>query len=163
MPVISVNGDPTLTHADALAFGVNARGRIETTPLESALRRAYPAAFARYSKQCRAARIQSGALWLWRDSHPLLLFLVIRESSVGAVRLRYVQSALLTLARDHKLMHLHSIALAPLGTPPEWREIQKLVQRTLARSTLTLYLYQTYTRGVQADESTPPQSEDDTP
>jgi len=160
MPVIPVSGDPMLTHADALAFGVNARGHIETTPLESALRRAYPAAFAAYGKQCRATRIKSGDLWAWHDSKPPLLFWVIRESSVGAVRLRYVQSILLTLARDHKLMRLQSIALAPLGTPLEWREIQLLVQRTLARSALTVYLYETYTRGVQADESTPPQSED---
>ncbi len=160
MPVIPVTGDPMLTHADALAFGINARGRIETTPLESALRRAYPAAFAVYEKRCRAARIKSGDLWTWHDSHPPLLFLVVRESSVGAVRLRYVQSVLITLARDHKLMRLRSVALAPLGTPLEWREIQLLIQRTLARSALTVYLYETYTRGVQADESMPPQSEE---
>lgn len=151
MTVRVVSGDPQLTRADFLAFGHNARGRLETTALEAALRRAYPAAFASYQKQCRQGRIVAGGYWAWRESRPRLLFMVVRESSVGATRLRHVQSVLFRLARDYRLEGIRSVAIAPLGSPHEWREAQRLVRSALGNSRLDVVLYTAYQPGVSAE------------
>jgi hypothetical protein len=158
MPIIRVCGDPLLTRAPVLAFGHNARGRTEMTPLEHAAFRAYPAAFAAYHKQCRQQRIIPGTGWLWADSRPRLLFLVVRDSGVGATRLRYVHAALLELARDYARQRIRAVALAPLGSASEWRDIRLLVDQVLGRVRIPIYLYETYVPGVAADEPDPADS-----
>ncbi|MCA9908191.1 MAG: hypothetical protein KC519_06040, partial [Anaerolineae bacterium] len=103
MTVEIVSGDPLQTQAQVLAFGYNARGRSEVNPLQATLQYRYPAAFAAYGKQCRAGRITPGTLWIWREAQPWLGFMIVRESSVGPTRLRFVQQIALTLARDYQL------------------------------------------------------------
>jgi hypothetical protein len=156
MPIHRVSGDPLLTRAPVLALGHNARGRIETTPLEHAAYRAFPAAFSMYAKQCRQQRITPGTGWLWRESRPKLLFLAVRDSNVGATRLRYVYAALLELARDYARLRISALALPTFGSPSEWRDIQPIVEQLLGRSRLTVYLYATYQPGVPADEPDSP-------
>src|SRR5688572_5602376 len=115
-----VSGDPLLTDAQTLAFGYNARGRPEVTPLHTVLLDKFPPAFASFARQCRAGRVKPGQFWLWTESQPRLLFLAVRESPVGMTRIRYVESVALTLARDYPLYNLTSLALIPPGTPHEW-------------------------------------------
>jgi hypothetical protein len=152
MPLTTVTGDPTKTRAQTLLFGHNARGKTELGTLETALLQRSPAAFAAYGKQCRAGRIKPGEVWVWRDSRPALGFMVVRESQVGATRLRYVQAALLRLARDYRLDGIKSAALAPLGSAAEWAEIRLLIDSILGRSRLPVVVYESYQPGVQADE-----------
>ncbi|MFW5692364.1 MAG: hypothetical protein ACOCX3_03340 [Chloroflexota bacterium] len=153
MPIRFVDGDPTLTRAAVLAIDHNAGGRTEMGTLHTTLMRQQPAAFATYSKQTRQGRLQPGDYWLWHESYPALLFLVIRESSVGATRLRYIQSVALKLARDHRLISIASLALAPLGRPEEWPEIKKLLMTWFGPSSLPVIAYERYQPGFQADES----------
>src|SRR5262245_26385965 len=108
MALTFVSGDPLLTRAEFLAFGHNARGRTETGEFDMALMQVYPAPFSTYQRRCRQEKHKAGTLWLWYDSQPGLIFLTVRESSVGATRLRYVQSVLMSLARDYPLHGIHS-------------------------------------------------------
>ena len=156
MPLAYVSGDPQLTHAQALAVGHNARARTELGALETELLYAYPAAFAAYRKQCRSHRIQPGMVWIWRESKPWLVFMVVRESAVGATRMRFVQSTVLTLARDYRLEGITSLALAPLGTPEEWPMLKPVVDYWLGLCALPIVAYQAYVPGVLADEVLPP-------
>jgi hypothetical protein len=142
MPLTYVTGDPTQTDADALAFGYNLRARHETTPLQTALFRAHPAAFSAYRKQARQGRLTVGQPWIWRDSTPKLVFWIVRMSSVGATRLRYVQSCALKLARDYRLDGIQSLAIAPLGTQAEWPEIKLVLETWLAPSRLPVTIYE---------------------
>lgn len=153
MPVLHVQGDPLLTQAQTLAFGHNARARSEWDALPSALLYAHPTAFAAYSKACRRARVRAGDFYIWRAGRPLLAFLVIRESAVGATRLRYVQSALLRIARDYRLEGIHTLAIAPLGSAAEWPEIRGLAVALFRRSALPVVIYDAYRPGVRADEA----------
>ncbi|GAB4511990.1 MAG: hypothetical protein OHK0046_10850 [Anaerolineae bacterium] len=153
MPIQFVSGDPTLTRAQTLAFSHNARGRIELGPLQTALARNYPAAFSSYTRRCRSGHITAGAYWIWRESTPMLAFLVVRESSVGATRLRHVQHIALTLARDYRLENIRSLAIAPLGTAGEETEIRKVLHTWFSRARFPVIVYETYQPGIQAEET----------
>ncbi len=141
MPIHFETGSPFSTNAQTLAFAYNAQGRMESTPLATQLYDRYPTAFASFSKQCRAGKIKAGMCWLWQESQPRLLFMVLRESPVGATRLRYVDAALLTVARDYALYGLESVAFAPLGSASEWPDIAPLLQRWLAPIALPCVAY----------------------
>lgn len=153
MPVRYLSGDPLLTRAQVIAFGYNAKGRTEVGPLETALLTRFPAAFSSYRKRSSARRIHPGSSWLWRDTSPMLLFLVVRDSSVGATRARYVQSALVGLARDYRLDGIRSVALARLGSELEWPVFKPIIDYWLGGSALPVYVYETILPGAQADES----------
>lgn len=151
MPITYLAGDPLLTGAQILTFGHNVRGRTELGALETELLNRYPAAFASYSKQCRSGRIKTGQLWIWRESQPMLGFMVVRESSVGATRVRFVEAVALNLARDYQRENIHSIAIAPPGSRDEWPNLKPVLEHWLSRAALPCYVYEQYLPGVRAE------------
>jgi len=152
MPITYLSGDPWLTGAQLLAFGHNARGRSELGALETQLFTRYPAAFASYRKRCHSGRIKAGEMWVWRESQPMLGFMVVRAAPVGATRLRYVEAIALTLARDYQRDGIRSVAIAPLGSREEWPHLRPLLDYWLGRSSLPCFVYEHYLPGVQAIE-----------
>jgi hypothetical protein len=152
MPVTYVSGDPLLTTCDMLAIGHNAKGRTELDKLATRVRDQYPTAMSAYTRKARRGRIDPGEFFIWRQARPPLMFLCVRKSAVGATRLRYVQSILVTLARDYRLYQLRSLAIAPFANPYEYDEIKKLFDMWLRRIALQVVVYETYHAGVQADE-----------
>lgn len=153
MALVVVSGDPLQTRCKMLGFGHNARAGTEVTPLSMTLMRTYAPAFADYERACRKGRHKAGALHIWRQAKPELLFMTVRDSAVGATRLRYVQQCLMTIARDYRLYALESLALAPLGSSQEMPEILKLCEQWLTRLPIPIVVYETYQAGIQADES----------
>lgn len=151
MPLTYVSGDPLLTRQPILAFGSNAAGRTETTPLATALLLRYPAAFASYHKQCRQGRIKPGSTWLWYESKPALAFMVVRETPVGATRLRHVDAVIMALARDYRIENIHAIALAPLGANHELSATKEIIDRWLTKVALSVVAYTGYQPGVDAE------------
>jgi hypothetical protein len=152
MPLTIVSGDPLLTRAQTLAFGANLKGRSEVGALKTQLLVRYPAAFSTYNKLCKSGRASAGTCWFWRESRPSLAFLIIRESAVGATRLRYVQAVTLALARDWRRLGIESLAIAPLGRETEWPEIRAILNSWFADSPVPVVVYAEYRAGVQADE-----------
>lgn len=148
-----VSGDPLLTRAPFLAIGHNARGRTELGAFETAALLGYPAPFASYQRRCRQGKQTAGMFWMWYDAKPSLLFCTVRESSVGATRLRYVQSILMAIARDHALYNIRGLALAPLGNAYERPEILPLIEMWLGKIALPVMVYTEYIAGVTADEN----------
>lgn len=147
MTITLVEGDPLLTDADMLAIGTNARGRSEQESLANDMHRAHPAAFASFGKQARQGRVSAGTYWVWYDSTPRLMFCAVRESSVGATRLRYIQAITLLIARDYRRENIKSLAIAPLGRPHEWDEIKKVLHTWLDQSALTVTVFDRYVPG----------------
>lgn len=141
MPIAFVTGDPLQTSAQVLAFGHNARARTELGHIEMRLMQTYPPAFAMYQRACRAERVRAGDLWIWRESKPQLMFMVVRESSVGATRLRYVQSIVIRIAREYRLLGIHSLAIVPLANRYEWDEIRQVLVMWLEKSDLDVRIY----------------------
>ncbi len=142
MPIKIVTGNPLTTQAQTLAFGFNAKGRVEVGGLETRLYDLYPAAFASFRKQCKSERIKPGMLWLWREAQINLMFLVVRESSVGMTRMRFVETALMTIARDYPLYGLTSLAIAPLGTQEEWSLLRPVVDYWMKACPLPVDVYE---------------------
>jgi hypothetical protein len=151
MPITYVSGDPLLTRAQTLAFGHNAKGRTELGDFETALLNRNPAAFATYGKNCRSGRVKPGTLWTWREAKPGLAFLVIRESAVGATRVRFVESAMMILARDYRLYNFTSVAIAPLANALEWTALKPVVDYWLQTCPLPVMIYEQYIPGVAVE------------
>lgn len=151
MPIQYVSGDPLLTPSQTLAFGYNARARSEVTPLAEELHRRYPAAFSSFRKQARSERIAVGDLWLWRESQPRLAFMVVRETSVGATRPRFVDAVALRIFRDYYLEGISSLAIAPLGRDHEANSIHEALELLLGKCALPITIYTDYLPGVQAE------------
>lgn len=151
MPLTFVSGDPLLTRAQVLGFGINAAGRTETSPFHVLLNARFPAAIASYNRQCRNGKIRPGMIWFWRETTPALAFIVVRETPFGASRLRYVESAVMTLARDYRIENLKSIALCAFGSTNEWDEQQKVIRRWLEKAALPVTVYETIEPGVAAE------------
>jgi hypothetical protein len=151
MPLTFVSGDPLLTRMQTLAFGHNARAKIEVGALETRLLDGYPAAFAGYRKQCHNARVKAGDFWIWRESQPHLAFFVIRDSAQGAARLRYVESIIMTITRDYRLHGLESLAIAPLGSRDEWPLLRPVLEYWLAACLLPIVVYERYEPRVEGE------------
>jgi hypothetical protein len=153
MPLKFVTGDPLLTQASVLAFGHNAKGRTEMGDFAMRMMREYPAAFSTYTRQARKRRQLGGDLFSWSEAKPRLLFLTIRDSSVGATRLRYVQKALISIARDYSLYNIDSLAIAPLGNAYERSEIDNLYRLWFKNIALKVIVYTEYEAGIAANEA----------
>lgn len=151
MPIRFVSGDPLLTQQQTLAFGFNLRARSEITPLALAVERQWPTAFAAYRKQTKRGRIKAGDVWLWHDTTPKLAFWIVRESSVGATRPRFVYSAGLRTRRDYMLDGVQSLAIAPLGRDHESESIREALSLTLVNAPLDIIVYTDYIAGVFAE------------
>ena len=152
MPITHRSGDPLLTSAQTLAFAYNARAQSELGTLQTHLMNAHPPAFATYRKRAHAGKISGGDIWVWQQSRPMLCFVVVRDAPVGALRLRFLQSAMMHLARNYLLEGIRSIAIAPMGTATEWAESLPIIDTWLARSKLPVVVYDEVVQGVQADE-----------
>jgi hypothetical protein len=151
MPLTYLSGDPLLTRQQILAFGSNAAGRTETTPLAAALFNRYPAAFASYGKLCHQGKIQAGMTWYWYESKPALAFMVVRETPVGATRLRQVDAVIMALARDYRTENIRSVAIAPLGANHENEAIREVLDRWLSKTSLPVTAYTGYQPGAAAE------------
>jgi hypothetical protein len=141
MPLLYTDADFLQSPAQVLAFGHNARARPELGELETRLFYAFPSAFAAYQRQARRGTLQGGSIWWWHQPDCRLAFLIVRDSSVGATRLRHVQNVLLSLMREHSLLNLQSIAIAPLGSPQERPEIDRLLEVWLQPAPFHVWLH----------------------
>jgi hypothetical protein len=141
MPLEFKTGDPFLSGADTLALGYNARGRTELDSFTMRMMREFPVACSVYLRRCRQEKQKGGDLFLWVESKPKLLILTVRDSSVGATRLRHVQKCLMEISRDYALLGIKSLAIAPIGNKLEASEIKPLYEQWFANSKLPVVVY----------------------
>lgn len=153
MPLLYVSGDPLLTRAQVLAFGHNVRGRLETSAVHTRLADRYPAAFSTYQRRAAQGKFKTGTVWMWRDSKPMLGFLIVRETPFGATRLRFVESVVLGLARDYPLEGIRSLALIAPGQAYEWSTMKQVFEHWLGKSALPVIVYEQVIAGTRADET----------
>ena len=152
MALITVSGDPLLTDCQVLAFGYNARGQSESRDEQIHLAQNFPAMFSVFKRQARKGKIKSGVVWNWNETTPHFSFWVIRESPFGATRIRYVQSIAMSFVRDYQLYDIRSLALIRPGTPTEYEEFEPILNQWLDPLPIPVVLYETYIKGVKADE-----------
>lgn len=151
MPLTFVSGDPLLTRSQVLAFGGNAQGQAETGALETLLHNRYPTALAAYRKNCRAGKVRTGTLWLFRETQPALGVMVVRESAGGTTRLRFLEAVVMTLARDYQRDGLTSLAMVAPGGREDWPTLKPVVEYWLHKCALPVTVYEDYLPGVAAE------------
>lgn len=141
MPVTLVTGDILRDRADALLIGMNAAGRIESTAFFTRLADAFPAALAGLRRAAAAGQIQPGMLWLWQAGRPMLGFLIVRETPVGAARPRYVEAAVRQFTRVYRLEGIASAAVGAPGAAHEWEEHRAIIERWLGPLPIPIAVY----------------------
>jgi len=151
MSITVVRGDIFLTSSHALAIGLNAAGRLEVAPVFTALHDRYPVFVADYHKRGRAGQLTPGSMWVWPDSQPWLVGLIVRETPQGAARLRFVEAALLNLVKEWEREGLRSLAMMQPGNGHDWPVIRNLVTHHLGPLPLPITLYETYIPGLVAE------------
>jgi hypothetical protein len=151
MSVRFVQGDIFLTRARAVAVGVSASGRFAVTPFHTALHDRYPVFISECSKRGRGSALAPGAVWVWREARPWLVGMVIQETPPGAVRLRYVEAALLNLYQDWEREGLRSVAMMRFGDDGEWPAVRAILEDYLGRIALPVIVYESYQPGVDGE------------
>ncbi|WP_119072797.1 hypothetical protein [Aggregatilinea lenta] len=141
MTVTFEHGQLWDTTAQAVGIGLAANGRLGVSPLHTALADRWPAFVSVYRQRGRGGLLAPGDVWIWRESTPWLVGLIVRETPQGAARLRYVEQALLSLAQVWEQEGLHSLALAGLAEPDDSARVDELLQRIFNRNGLSLTVY----------------------
>jgi hypothetical protein len=149
----TVRGDIFLTHAHAIAIGLNASGRLGVEPVYTALQDRHPVFVSECHKRGRAGLLVPGSIWIWREAAPWLVGLVVRETPPGSTRLRYVETAMLNLYKDWEREGVHSLALMRLASADEWPGVRAIVHHYLAQMALSVTVYDDYLHGVAAEDT----------
>lgn len=139
-----MRGDVRKTTASALLLGLNQRGQADVTPLETDLRDLYPVFFSEYRRQTRSGQLPVGALWFFRDSRPILLAGILRESPSAPTRLRHLENVLVALRQEWQRESLDSLAIAPLGDELEWPALRVLLEDYLTLLPIPIDIYEAY-------------------
>ncbi len=142
MSITFVRGNLFLTGAQAIAVGLNASGRLDASPIFTALHDRCPAFISDYHRRGRAAMLAPGDVWVWHESQPWLVGMVVRDTPQGATRLRYVETAMLNLYHNWEREGLRSLALAPLSEGEEWPPVRDVLQQYLSRIALSVTVYE---------------------
>jgi hypothetical protein len=151
MSIRFVQGDIFMTQAHTVAVGMSASGRFSVTPFHTALHDRYPVFISECSKRGHGSNLTPGAVWVWREAQPWLVGLVIQETPPGAVRLRYVETAMLNLYKDWEREGLHSLAIMRFGDDGEWPTVRAVLEDYLSRIALPVIVYEAYRPGVDGE------------
>ena len=153
MSINIVKGDIRLTAAQTICLGMNARGQVEVTPLETSLRDTYPVFYSEFRRMGRGGLLREGQLWIFRDSTPWFAAMIIKDSGSSPPRLRHLEQALVNLRRDWQREQLRTLAIAPIGDELEWQSIRMLIRDYLNPLPIPVLLYEAHIPGQAADES----------
>jgi|GEM_PF-1957665 len=144
MPIHHVNGNALDTQAQTLCLGLNLRGRASLMSYETILRTRFPVFFSDYQRSITKNTLQGGNLWLFRDATPWLLGMILQDNPNGAVRLRYLEQALLQLRRDWQVEGITSLAILPFADPLEWATHRQMIDESLGGLPISIFLYDSF-------------------
>lgn len=148
-------GDIFRTSAQVAAIGLNAAGRLDHSPLHTALHDRYPVFVSDYRRRGNAGHLAPGDLWVWRESSPWIIGLVVQETPHGIARGRYVEAALLNLVKRWEQEGLHSLAIMRLGDHQDWPHLRAIVADHLAMVPVPVWIYDDFQPGINAENASP--------
>lgn len=155
-----VKGDIFQTRAQAIALGINAAGRSDSSELHVALQDRYPVFASEYRRRGRAGLLRPGTLWTWREGKPWIIGMAVQETPQGAARLRFVEAAMLSLLKNWQQEQLTALALMRLGTDAEWPQVREVVAHYLSQTALPVIVYEAYVPGIAAEKDSDPPASD---
>ena len=159
--ITEVTGDILLSKAQAIAHGV-APGDHFDHGLALALRENFPAMakdFRHYVRQCHP---KPGEFWEWGGVGGVRIFCLMTQSDdhghggkPGPATDATVNHCLRRLRHELDKGEIRSLALPKLATGVggmEWEKVLPLIKQHLGDSSVPIYLYSRYEKGVAASE-----------
>lgn len=161
-----VEGDILLSKAQLIAHGIAPQEHFDVG-LALALRERWPSMVRDYRHAVHARVVQPGEMWAWGgvddQGNSVRIVNLITQNMVGQgpaakpgkATVENVSHALKALADFVQKEGITSLALPRLATGVgglDWSDIKPLIQSRFADLPVTVVVYETYRKGVQADE-----------
>lgn len=163
--IVNVSGDILLTSAQAIAHAVAPADHFETG-LALALREQWPAMVRDFRHYCHQNHAKPGDVWMWGGPEgKIIINLMVQEPVGGAhshgvhpgpATIPYINHALKALRHLVEAETISSLALPRLATGVgklDWSEVEPLIEQHLGSLDLPVYVYETYVKGKQAEET----------
>ncbi len=158
-----VTGDILLSNARAIAHGV-APNDPHNQGLALALRESWPSMYKDFRHYCQTSHPKPGGVWSGASPDGKRVVALFTQEAAydhgakpGRATSEYVNHALKELRRLAEAEGFESLALPRLATGVggmAWDEVRPLIDKYLADLPIPVYLYVTFHKGMQADETT---------
>ena len=155
-----LSGDILLTRAQALAHGVAPNDHFNSG-LALSLREQWPALYKDFRHYCHTTHAEPGGLWSWVGADGRRIVNLFTQSAAyehgskpGPATVEYVNHCLRELRKLIEHEHLRTVALPRLATGVgglDWEDVQPLITSHLGTLPVTILLYSTYRKGVDAE------------
>ena len=157
-----VNGDILLTTAQAIAHGVAPNDHFDRG-LALSLRENYPAMVKDFRHFCKLQNPSPGNAWIWSGVGGVRIINLMTQEPAkhekghpGGATLPNVNHTLKALVKMVKKENIKSLAIPKLATGYgnlEWEKVRPLIYNRLKKLDIPIFIYSTYSKGVQADEN----------
>jgi O-acetyl-ADP-ribose deacetylase (regulator of RNase III) len=158
--ITKLSGDILMSEAQAIAHGVAPQDHFNQG-LALALRERFPAMAKDFRHYCHQQNPKAGHAWMWAGPEKIIINLMTQEPAPnenthpGKATAHHVGHALKELRAMIEKEALTSIALPKLATGVggmDWPEVEALIKEHLGDLTIPVFIYETYEKGVKADE-----------
>lgn len=157
-----VEGDITLTSADAFAHGVAPMDDFKQG-LALNLRQNWPGLYKDFRHYCRQFSPKEGALWTWKGpGTPFIINLMTQapapsgNTHPGKATLPNINHCFHALEKEIKEREIKSLAITKVATGVgglEWPDVKELMESTFNSWDIPVYVYETFRKDVKAEES----------
>lgn len=142
--ITTIYGDLFQSPAKVLVNPVNTVG-VMGRGIAADFKRYYPAMFAEYQALCRAGRLDTGRLWLYRTPHKWVLNFPTKKHWRASSQLDYVEAGLQKLVASFAEWGLTSISFPRLASGAgglDWEtQVRPLIEAYLAPLPVAVYLH----------------------
>lgn len=158
--IIKVSGDILLSNAQAIAHGVAPHDHFNQG-LALALRERYPNMAKDFRHYCHGSNPDAGESWLWAGPEGVVICMMTQDapenaqSVPGKASAHNVDAALKSLRKIVEKQNIKSLAMPKIATGVggmDWSEVEPLIAKHLGDLSIPIYMYETYQKGVQAQE-----------
>ena len=159
--IYKVEGDILLSTADAIVQGVGINDPMDKG-LALEIRMQYPQLAKDFQRWCHQHNTKPGEAWLWTGSNKRRVVNLITQDSIddhdyplGKATLSNVRHALDALIKIIEKEKLASIALPRLATGSgdlDWDDVYPLIENSLGRLDIPVYIYTAFHAGHRAEE-----------
>ena len=160
--ILEVTGDILLSQARVIAHGV-APNDPHNQGLALALREIWPAMYKDFRHYCQTTHPKPGSVWAGASPDGKRVVALFTQEAAyghgakpGRATSEYINHALKELRHLAEVESFESLALPRLATGVggmDWGEVRALIDKYLADLSMPVYLYTTFHKGTQADES----------
>lgn len=159
--IIEVEGDILLSKATAVAHSVAPNDDFHSG-LALSLREQWPAMYKDFRHYCRQDHPAPGGVWAWKGAESPILFSLFNQESAyghggkpGKATLAHVNHSLAALCQQCEKEGVKTLAMSRLATGVgglDWKDVKPLIVKHFGALPLKVFLYDTYRKGVVANE-----------